>query len=258
MCSDVKKKLSYLKKDLIDLRDRYSVVGLKTGTEIEDMDTHEIKIMREISLGVMPFILKIGGAEARQDIRFALSLKIDCILAPMIESVYALNKFVETVDEIQIEHNQPLSLAFNLETISAAQILDRLIEVNAFAKIQQVTIGRDDLSKSMQLDINDKEVMKVVQESTKKIKKKKKIISLGGGLSLINIQNIVNEVETDYLNTRHIIFNNNTVVQKRATDILLKILNWEKMLYSTFVTIFPKRKKYYKHRISTIIKRCQV
>ena len=256
MRSFVKQELKHLRKSLIVLKTDHNIIGLKTGTEIEDMSIAEIEVIREISSGIVPLTVKIGGAEARQDIRSMLSLDVDCILAPMIESIYALTQFVGAVSEIQQEYNQQVNLAFNLETISATKNLDHLIETNAFSKIDQVTIGRDDLSKSMHLSIDEEEVMKLVKEVTKKINNQKKRTSLGGGLSIHNIKEIANEIDTTYLNTRHIIFKNNTALKKKPENILFQILNWEKSLYFLLIKLFPKRATYYEKRITILTERC--
>ena len=255
MAPDVKRELFSLKESLRHLSKNGHAVALKTGTEIEDMSAQEIKVLREVSWGVLPLTVKIGGAEARQDIRSMLSLGVDCLLAPMIESVYALSCFVETALAIQDEYQRKVNLAFNLETIVAVQSLDNLIETNAFSQIAQVTIGRDDLSKSMHLSIDDEEVIRVAQESVKKIKSKEKLTSLGGGLSAQNIKQIAYAVDSDYLNTRHLIFANSNTVKARAERVLLDLLAWEKRLYGLLSKRFPERANYYEKRIDTLAKR---
>ena len=257
MAPDVKRELFSLKESLRNLSKNSHLVALKTGTEIEDMSANEVKVMRDISWGVLPLTVKIGGAEARQDIRSMLSLGVDCLLAPMIESVYALSCFVETSLSIQDEYRRKVNLAFNLETIVAVQSLDNLIETNAFSQIAQVTIGRDDLSKSMHLSIDDEEVIRVAQESVKKVKSKKKLTSLGGGLSTQNIKRIAYAVDSDYLNTRHLTFENNNDFKARAERILPELLNWEKRLYGLLNKLFPERASYYEKRINTLEKRSQ-
>ena len=51
--------------------------------------------------------IKIGGCEAINDIIFCKSLRPKSIVAPMVESQYALRKFVETVncEVITLIHN---------------------------------------------------------------------------------------------------------------------------------------------------------
>ena len=58
-----------LRKKLWYLRDSYGIVGVKGGTEVEDMSFEELAILRELSKDIVPMMVKIGGPEARNDIR---------------------------------------------------------------------------------------------------------------------------------------------------------------------------------------------
>ena len=260
MLSSVKQETLSLQNKLRMLKQGDSVVGLKAGTEVEDMSFEEINLMKEIASDIVPLTVKIGGAEARQDIRMMLSLKVNCLLAPMIESVYTLSRFVETAQEIMQEVmnecQQEADLAFNLETITAVGIIDHLIEAQAFSYISQVTIGRDDLSRSMRLDIGDDEIMENTKRVIKKIKNQNKLTSVGGGLSLDNIKQISECIESDYLNTRNVVFKNDKIFKKKPEAVLFNILNWEKDLYILMSKIFPERASYYDKRIKTLSVRC--
>ena len=253
--SRVKEYSESIRQELISLKQDGCAVSLKGGTEAEDMDSHEIFFFQMISGDIVPMTIKIGGAEARQDIRTMVQLKVDCILAPMIESAYALTKFVEAVVSIGEEYGHIPKLAFNLETISAIQNLDSILESDAFVKIDRVTIGRDDLSQSMHLDIENDEVNNVSREAIKKIKNSRKQTSLGGSLSLSNIGNLVNKIPSDFFNTRHILFANSNVFKKDPNKILFKILDWEKKLCNLLCMISPKKEKYYRERVLLLSKR---
>ena len=69
--------IAELRRRLLGLQQNNVVVALKTGTEVEDMDFAEIALMREVSRdngrNFMPLVVKIGGPEARRDIRDCLS-----------------------------------------------------------------------------------------------------------------------------------------------------------------------------------------
>ena len=266
----VKQEIKNLRKKLLLLKQKNSVIGVKGGTEVEDMTLEELSFLRELSEGIIPLTVKIGGAEARQDIRMMIALHTDCILAPMIESVYALTRFVEAVQDMISEKKLQLKLsskqiiqkreepklAFNLETITAVSLLDNFIESQAFSFIDQVTLGRDDLSRSMHLNIDDNEVIKKSQKAIRKIKNQGKYTSLGGGLSLKNIKRISETIESDYLNTRNVTFKNDKNFKKKPENNLFQILNWEKSLYSFFIRVFPKRSDYYDKRIKILSERC--
>ena len=251
----VKQHLDDLKKELILLKQNSHLVSLKAGTEAEDMGSDEISIFKNLSENTIPLTVKIGGAEARQDIRAMLQLKVDCILSPMIESAYALKKFVEAVLSLGKEYGHIPRLAFNLETISAVQNLDTILRSEAFTRIDQITIGRGDLSQSMDLNVEDDKVLAASKKATEKIKRLGKRVSLGGGLALSNIKNLSATITSDFFNTRHVVFLHDAQFKKDPEKILFKILNWEKKLCSLFAVIFPAREKYYKKRLHILSER---
>ena len=59
-----------LRKLLKSLVYYHNLIAIKGGTEIEAMSFDELEVMREISLDILPMIVKIGGPEARNDINF--------------------------------------------------------------------------------------------------------------------------------------------------------------------------------------------
>ena len=245
-------KLDFIREKLLTLKNSYSIVALKTGTEIEDMSMEEILLLRKISDGILPIAVKIGGPEARQDIRNLLKLKIDIILAPMIESAYALHNFVETVlDLSQNEGYEPI-LGFNLETIIGFQNIDAILGSKMFEKVRQVTIGRTDLAGSIGLAADDDKVIEYVCKIISKIKKYNRPTSVGGNLSTQNIERLLSHIPTNLFNTRHIIFQNNKYLSKRPVKILLEVLSWEKILYQFLMYEFPEKKEYFKHRIKVL------
>ena len=90
MNKSVEVALFNLKKDLgIYVKD-YCFTGLKGGTETEDMDYDELKLLSLLGRDLVPVVVKIGGPEARTDIRFCRGNGIDGISAPMIESQYVV------------------------------------------------------------------------------------------------------------------------------------------------------------------------
>lgn len=228
------------------------VVALKTGTEVEDMGFDEIAIMREVSLEngarIMPLIVKIGGPEARRDMRECLALGVDVMLAPMVESVYALVNFVETAEGLMRETGRSANLAINLETGTAVRNLDAMIATKAFAALSQVTIGRGDLSKSMNLGVDDEEVLTATRNVLTKLARQKKLTSVGGGLSVHNIVNMSEVLPSNRFNTRHIVFENSEAFARDAARNLSEGLYFEQALYEGLAEMNPARAAFYTER----------
>lgn len=231
------------------LSQQHGVIALKTGTEVEDMDAAEIAVMRRISAAAgLPLIVKIGGPEARRDMRECLAIGVDVLLAPMVESVYSLVNFVDTAKSIMRETGKEARLAINLETALAMQNLDAMIASSAFTHLGQVTIGRGDLSKSMNLAVDDEEVLRVTRNALVRLNRQNKITSVGGGLSVHNISSMSELLPAARFNTRHIVFANTEAFGRDAARHLSEGLYFEQAMYDAFALMNPERAAFYAER----------
>ena len=81
---------------LTDLKNNHHVIGLKLSFEDEGALKSEALRFKNIAdeCGVQ-ISVKIGGCEAKKDMHDARVLGVRRIVAPMIESAYALKKFVQ-------------------------------------------------------------------------------------------------------------------------------------------------------------------
>ena len=114
----MKKAVSFqtiLARSLRKLKTEYDACGLKLSTEDAGMTIDQIKFWADCSL--LPVVVKIGGPNARNDIKQLVSLKIEGLIAPMVESPYGLENFIAAVKDfttpIQFER---LSKHINIET----------------------------------------------------------------------------------------------------------------------------------------------
>lgn len=232
----------------------HSVAALKTGTEIEDMDFEEIALLKEIA-GDIPLIVKIGGPEARNDMRKCIALKVDTILAPMVETVYALTNFVSSAREIAAEMGHQPGLAINIESVTAAQNFDAMLESTSMGHVRQVTVGRSDLSRSLHLPIDDPEVISLAANVAKKTNNRGMVSSIGGGLSIKNIALLCEAIPAARFNSRHIVFANDSAFRKNPERSLLAGLGFEEIIYQFLAANFPAKGEFYKKRAQTLRRR---
>ena len=247
-------KSIYFLKKLLELD---AIAGLKTGFEVEDFDDEELLYLKSLGDQLkLPITVKIGGPEARRDIRFCLNNGIDKILAPMIESVYALDLFVDTAFSLSGE-NTP-KLAINLESYLAYKSLDSFISARSFSRLNSVTIGRGDLSASMHLNVEDPEVIRVTRNALKKISNAGKETSVGGGLRVAGIKEMLENLPSNHINTRHIILNRQSLLKRSPHEALSLALCFELELYRSLSKLFKVKSSLYDERISILRKRLEV
>lgn len=247
------KSIQLLKK----LKDQKVISGIKTGFEVEDFDDEELLYLKSLADDVeLPMTVKIGGPEARRDIRFCLNNNIEKILAPMIESVYALDLFVNTATSLS--SNFTPKLAINLESYLAYSSLDSFISATSFSKLNSVTIGRGDLSASMHLKVNDPEVLRVTRNALQKIANAGKETSVGGGLKVAGIREILEILPSNHINTRHVILNRNELLQRSPHETLSLALTFELELYRSMSKRFKAKATLYHDRINVLRKRLEL
>ena len=162
------KKISTVLKGLKNL----GVSGVKQSLEDEGASFDDIKIMRKITKKLkLKLNVKIGGCEAKNDIFFCKNIQTDSIVAPMIESEYAVKKFIQCA--AQKKNNL---LFVNLETFQSIKNLKHIIKSKYFKSIDGVVIGRSDLAGSMGYSksfVNSKRIYNITRKTFTSIKKLK-------------------------------------------------------------------------------------
>ena len=239
------------------LKNQKVISGIKTGFEVEDFDDEELLYLKSLADHAgLPMTVKIGGPEARRDIRFCLNNNIYKILAPMIESVYALDLFVNTATSLA--SGPTPKLAINLESYLAYSSLDSFISATSFSKLDSVTIGRGDLSASMHLKVNDPEVLRVTRNALQKITNAGKETSVGGGLKVAGIKEILEMLPSNHINTRHVILNRDKLLQRSSHETLSLALSFELELYRSMSNLFKAKASLYLDRINVLRKRLEL
>ncbi|MBU0599802.1 aldolase [bacterium] len=197
-----------LREKLIELKEEYGCESLKFETEAEGASFEEIRYYMNLALGQVPIIVKIGGPDARNDIRELSKIGVQGLIAPMVESPYGLENFVTALKEmVSLEQYHYLWKGINIETITTYRQIEAIFSSQEILEIQGISIGRSDLSKSMNLSVDSLEVMEITKEITKKAQKVNLIVSVGGGITPNNSLVIVEKINPERINTRNLGFN---------------------------------------------------
>lgn len=230
-----------LKKNLITEIKKLKKLGLsgvKLSLEDEGSSFRDLETMKKITKSLkVDLNIKIGGCEAKNDIIFCKSLSPNSVVAPMIESEYALKKFIKSVG-----NKKKLKLLINLESISAIKNISKFLNSKYFEKLDGVVFGRSDLAGSLNLskkDVNKDIIFKKIQRTIIKIKKRVKsnfLIKLGGSITpksknfidKLYKSKLINRIETRNIELK---LNNNIIknIEKIIPEIFKFELEWLKM-----------------------------
>ena len=116
---------------LKDLKENHHVVGIKAEFEAEGTRLEEALRLKEVvTRAGLDLTIKIGGCEAIKDMFDARTIGVNTIVAPMIETAYAMKKFVQATKFVfPEEERQDMHFVINVETITGFENIDKMIIV---------------------------------------------------------------------------------------------------------------------------------
>lgn len=172
---------------LKDLKENHHVCGIKAEFEAEGTRMEEAMRLKEvITVAGLGLTMKIGGCEAIRDMYEARILGVDRVVAPMVETAYALKKYLKAVELVfppeELEH---IDISVNIETIIGCRNFDEMLQLPEIKTLNGVVMGRVDLTGSMGLgrdDINTDQVYDITSTLFDKAKAKGLECAVGGGV----------------------------------------------------------------------------
>ena len=171
---------------LRELKNEHNVLAIKAEFEAEGSRTDELVKLNEIVFRAdMDLFIKIGGCEAVRDLDQCLLLGATGIMAPMIETPFAMQKFRGAAEKVYGENIDDIEWIINAETKTCRKNFDDIVEVGK-GFLKTISVGRVDLSASMGLTrdvINEDEVLEATVDLAVRAKKAGLIVNFGGGIS---------------------------------------------------------------------------
>lgn len=230
--------------------------SLKADFEAEGASYSEAQAVAEIAREAdLNLAIKIGGCGARRDLIAAKELEADTVIAPMIESAYALEKFVEYATDINFDH-----LFINIETVDGLNNFKEIISSPLYHLIDGIICGRTDLAKSLgkNTDFVESDVIFEIAESlASEAERTEKLFSLGGGITPASISfiNNIRQPSFNMFETRKVMFHKQFIIT--STNPIIKALEFEILWLeyrNTVLGVYDKstRTRYdeLKHRLS--------
>ncbi len=123
------------------------------------------------------YLVKISGAEAKSDIRYLANLGINAIVCPMIETEFAMKKYMEMLPARVFDH-----IGVTIETLTSVANIKSIIQEGR--KLTELTIGRTDLTASWGGDsVESPKTIEMVKIAARAGRAANLKVTMGGSIS---------------------------------------------------------------------------
>ena len=216
------------------IKARGHLVSVKAEFEAEGTRNDELlRLLDIIHTHGIPLTLKIGGCEAVKDLYEARQFGARYIVAPMIESQYALEKYTHTIAKVYPKDEQEeVSFLFNVETIQAYNHFDSLLATALKeSSLSGIVFGRTDYSGSLGIksDVQNTQVTNAGVEMAKKIAKTHLEFVVGGAISIASLPELQEfaKAKLSRFETRKVVFNAGSIADASLSESLLDAVHFE-------------------------------
>lgn len=227
--NSLEEKMVYI---LEDLKENYHVSGIKAEFEAEGSRFDEVLKLKDLISKIgLDLTIKIGGCEAISDMREAKKLSPAVIVAPMVETPYAMKKFVNAIDNVFIE-KENIKFYINTETITGFNNFNDMVTSDDFKKLDGVVLGRGDMTSSIGLtrdDVNSEQIYNIAYSISNIMNEQNKNFIVGGGVSVDSLPFFKRLPYLSGFQTRKVIFDSKTLLTNQADKGILKAIGFEIM-----------------------------
>lgn len=167
------------------------------------------------------YLVKIGGCEAKGDIHFLADSGITSLVAPMIETPFAMKKYMDAISGFGFVH-----VGVTIETETAVSNVDEII--SAGRGLTDVTIGRTDLTASFSGEgVESARTMDMVRKVALAARSAGLKVTMGGSVSKATCNLLCGDAELrgllDFVETRKAVMPVPRFIQGDALAHALKL-----------------------------------
>ncbi len=216
-------------------KNHYGYTSVKAEFEAEGTRADELLRLIEISHRAgLELTVKIGGCEAIRDLLEAKQIGVRYIVAPMVETPYALSKFVSARTLVySADEAEETDFLFNLETITGFENRADIIELAARRPgVDGVVFGRVDFVGSLGADrdsINDDAITDRIVDVAERCRSNGLDLVVGGGVSRDAIPALrrVRQTHLSRFETRKVVFQASALDEPSIEQGLLNAVHFE-------------------------------
>jgi hypothetical protein len=226
-------------REMVDIlcrgRDEFGYVGVKAEFEAEGTRVDELLRLVEIAHHAdLKLAVKIGGCEAVRDLLEAKQIGVNFIIAPMIETSYALSKYVLAKNNVYSDDEAlDTDFLFNMETVTGYDNREAITALAAEPNgVQGVVFGRVDFTGSLGANrdaINGDDITERILEVSRLCEQHQLSLVVGGGVSADSVL-ALKRIRGEYLTrfeTRKVVFGAEALDAPNIEQGLLNAVHFE-------------------------------
>ncbi|AIK97019.1 aldolase/citrate lyase family protein [Candidatus Odyssella acanthamoebae] len=230
--------MNILEKEMLSLlkngKNTFGFTHVRAEFESEGIRDDELFRLVELAFRAdLNLIIKVGGCEAMTDLLKAKQVGASTIIAPMIESSYAVCKFIQSADRVYSEQERSdMELFINIETIQGYEQREAITEKIVKHNLKGIVFGRVDFCGSLGMsrrDVNKPEITRRIKDVASLCQAKNLQFAVGGGIDAESVPTL-RDISASYLNryeTRKVVFDVSTLSHSLAQQGLIEASRFE-------------------------------
>jgi 4-hydroxy-2-oxoheptanedioate aldolase len=221
--------MKQLIQHLASLSQNHGIVGMKQSFEDEGVLLDDVVTVKRVTelCGLQSYV-KIGGCEAKTDLYNCVKLGVNGVIAPMVETPFALSKYLDMAKD----YDQSFDKYIVVESKTAYENIQDILAMSD-GKLKGIIVGRSDFSKSYNLnksEVDSNFIYDKVEDILVQAKNYNLVTTMGGNVSVKSTEFIKKMYEKGFLDkieTRNVVIKLMDTNIENIDQVIQHALNFE-------------------------------